>query len=790
MKTYEQNWADRSLTVHSLNVLTDIDSPNIKEIRKSVNETRKQTFEGLKTVEQYWTSLSDDGVISPVEKQILRREMDNIQRSFSAVTTQATALGFSGPVLQDYTDTYEDLRVYIFDTLKLFDNIEEETAIDDRTAFNTYFSNYFYMESFVMLAITQGILDTVNIRVLQNLLEEGSEGETALYHGGLYQYTDGRWKAISTGNYKGAKDELPAPEEDSFFLASVDFVIEDVLVINGEELLVNGEELLIKRLFKKGIIYYVQDGVWYSESDKTNWRYAAAFADVLNVTGELPQIFQDGLDALQDQIDVINDTITEQAASLADEIEARQGQYTIINGDLVQINSDITDIISRADGQEEDLEQQAQDLLDQAAALRAQAAELASQAETIESQGETITSQGETIASQEQTIASQGQTITAQGENITSLLDRADALETQAQQIIASLNTKIDHLPEYLGAKLSDPTNRKDGDYYLYIGSTTGSGDSERIHVHIYRWNATTSKWDHLAPTIASYRSYYQMALTDVLQNEDVSDAAFATVFADSFFGNNATLKSLSTQTIYLRQGGYIQSDNSQYVVGELGLQIDYAGNIDANGNTHIGGVCNIDGNTHIGGVCIIDGDSEISGNTIFKGDIQAGPLSLLSETPSGETFTYTQGQSVPQYSPTNITGTYKGVTFNSFSTRRGTPDIYSYDDRWSEGRHYFWNIHARITVYIDLKNAAGNIIQTFSQTREFYKSDRIDGGPASYLPESIFDPVYYVVDSTLTYTRNISPTAKTFRLENLPTERPAGSGYVWRDGTTLRVTP
>ena len=53
-----------------------------------------------------------------------------------------------------------------------------------------------------------------------------------------------------------------------------------------------------------------------------------------------------------------------------------------------------------------------------------------------------------------------------------------------------------------------------------------------------------------------------------------------------------------------------------------------------------------------------------------------------------------------------------------------------------------------------------------------------------------MFDPVYYEVDSTLSYTRNISPTAKTFRLENLPTQQPSGSGYVWRDGTTLRITP
>lgn len=303
MKTYEENMADKALVVKSLKVLQKIDGGGITEIKQSVDAIKQQTNLQLKQQEEYWKTLSNDSVISPIEKQTLKREMENVRQSYAAIIQQATALGYTSSILQDYIRTYEALRDYIYTTLKLFDDMTSETKLNDRDYFNSLFSNYFFLESFILLAITKGILDTVNIRVLNSLLEEGTEGETALYHGGLYQYTDGKWKSISTGNYKGAKDELPAAEEDSFFLASETFIFTDVLMVNGEELYVNGDQLGINLLFQKGYIYYVFNGQWKVEADKTNWRYVAAFADVLNVTGELPQIFQDAISDLQDQID-------------------------------------------------------------------------------------------------------------------------------------------------------------------------------------------------------------------------------------------------------------------------------------------------------------------------------------------------------------------------------------------------------------------------------------------------------------------------------------------------------
>jgi len=478
MKTYENNMADQALVVRSLKVLENIDGSGIREIRQSVDTLKKNTALMAKQQEEYWKDLSADGVISSVEKQSLKREMENIRQSYSAVTQQAASFGYTNPILQDYVNTYNALRSYIYDTLKLFDDMSTDTPIEDRAAFNTLFSNYFFLENFILLAITKGVLDALSFRVLESLNESGEEGETALYHGGLYQYVDGHWKSVSTGNYKGARDELPAAEEDSFFLCSDTFVMTDVLIVNDEELYVNEDELGIIHSFYKGYIYYVQDGLWYVEEDKSNWRYAAAFADVLNVTGELPQIFQDALDNMQAQLD-----------------------------------------------------------------------------------------------------------------------------------------EKVSH---YLGASSTIPVNKNNGDYFTYTGGNLAPWYKGKV----YRWDATLEEWEELNPNNTANRNYYMNALADILASEVAGTGYFSTIFANAFFANDATLQSLSTKIIYLREGGYIQSDESQYVPNRLGLNIDYEGNIDANGLTHLGGKVAI-------GVASDDPelsnyDVVIGGNTKITGEVNA----------------------------------------------------------------------------------------------------------------------------------------------------------------------
>lgn len=604
-KTYEKNMADTALVVKSLKVLDNIDGGGIKEIKNSVESVKRQATAQAKQQEEYWKSLSDDGVITVIEKQTLYRESQNIARSYAAITQQAQTLGMPSTLVQDYIDTYNALRSYLYTTLKIFDDMSTETNIDDRDTFNAYFSNYYFSENFVLIAITNGILDSIDFRVLQSLTEPGTEGETAIYHGGLYQYINGQWKNVTTGAYKGPRNELPADEEEAFFIVSESFTLTEGLIVNGEELYVNGDLLGITHTYLKGQIYYFQDGTWKAEHDRTNWRYAAAFADVINITGELPQIFQDAIDDLQEQINT-----KASAQSLQEEIAARQGQYTIINGDIVQINSDITEIIERADGVDETLSEQAEDLRAQAEELRTQAAELESQ-----------------------------------GEDVSSLLTRATSLERQAESMETEISGKVSHLPEYKGPLLNSPSvpdNAKPGDFYLSLN--TGAAYYLKI-ARLRQVSESQYQWDYLDPDVAQNRNYYMMALEDILAAENTGSGRFTQVFCQSFWTASANVNTLDVKTIYLRQSGAIQSANATYVKQRVGLRQDASGNIDANGDTHIAGKVALGVDLYneqnqympdftnydvvIGGNVKIKGQTDVDSSMNLKGVVTAANLSL-----------------------------------------------------------------------------------------------------------------------------------------------------------------
>ena len=554
MKTYENNMADQALVVKSLKVLDKIEGGGVTEIKNDVEAVRRQTVAQNKKQEEFWKQFSDDGVISVIEKQSLYRESQNIDRSYAAITQQAEILQIESTILADYNRTYNALHTYLYTTLKLFDDMSSETVIDDRDTFNGYFSGYYFDENFVLLAITAGILDSIDFRVLESLTEPGTEGETAIYRGGLYQYINGSWKNVSTGAYKGPRTELPPDEEGAFFIVSESFTLTQGLIVNGEELYVNGDLLGVVSTYLKGYIYYYEDGTWHPVFDKTDWRYAAAFADVINITGELPQIFQDAIDDLQEQLD-------SHVQTLEEEIATKHGQYTIIDGDIVLIDDAIQGIVDRANAQ----------------------------ASTIS--------------------------------------DQQSQLDNQQTQI----NGKISHLPVYLGPATSTSyLSPQVGDYYLH----TGSGAD---YLKIKRFDGGSS-WYTLDPAMSQFKNYYMMALEDILAAENAGTGTFTQLFCQAFWAASADIDTLDVKTIFLRQTGRIQSAHTTYVREAVGLDIDAAGNIDANGDTHIAGKVAIgvslknsqdqyqpDFSNYdcvIGGDTLIKGNATIAETANFKGSI------------------------------------------------------------------------------------------------------------------------------------------------------------------------
>ena len=113
MKSYENNMADQDVIVHSLRVLSEIKNPALSQLRRDVNSTRQVTAQIAQKNDKYWKELSDDGIITPLEKKIILREMENIANSYTALYTEAVAEHYdTAEFFLDYQATYNDLRTY------------------------------------------------------------------------------------------------------------------------------------------------------------------------------------------------------------------------------------------------------------------------------------------------------------------------------------------------------------------------------------------------------------------------------------------------------------------------------------------------------------------------------------------------------------------------------------------------------------------------------------------------------------------------------------------------------
>jgi hypothetical protein len=153
---------------------------------------------------------------------------------------------------------------------------------------------------------------------------------------------------------------------------------------------------------------------------------------------------------------------------------------------------------------------------------------------------------------------------------------------------------------QYLGPVSTMPSSGiVSGDTVLWIGAS-----GTYTPASVYRYNG--SSWSILDYADTSNSGYYMEALSDILTNFATSSGYFNAVFCNAFFANSASITALQTKTITLTTSGVIKSAN--HVTNTAGLYIDYVGNADFNGNTHIGGTLTVDGIGNFGSNCAFSG--------------------------------------------------------------------------------------------------------------------------------------------------------------------------------------
>lgn len=484
----EINNADSHMTVQSLTVIKGIKNAGIATIKKEIQGLKQSTAQFTEKQNEYWKSFSSDGVISTSEKQILKKEWGQIDLTFSNIIKLA-----NDSDLQDtndvnaYKEQYYLLYTYLFETLKLFDDMTKPTSIENREIFNTYYANYYAAETEIQTKLLIGMVDVQGMRVLENLTGIGVEKEVAVYLGQLYQYSNGQWTAIPTDGYLGIKDACPVGAIGQFFLSGTsDFYYPIKIKVNGKYLKAsNGDFIVATKKVEKGFIYTFTETGWVKVINKNDYRYVIALNDLLEIGEKLPANLQDVFDE------------------------------------------------------------------------------------------------------------------------------------------------KIDHVPCYLGSFSIDPKDAQEGDWYTYNGVTTTLREKGQVYLYQMNTAGTALSWVKLNPEDVNNSSYFMASLKDVLETNAAGPGYFTTVFCNAFFSNTASITSLQTQTISLKDDGLIKSGDSIYEQYKSGMCIDAAGNADFNRNTHIGGNLQVDGVTTLGN------DTRVLGNAWFLGRIDSGPLYLADEDPS-----------------------------------------------------------------------------------------------------------------------------------------------------------
>lgn len=121
-----------------------------------------------------------------------------------------------------------------------------------------------------------------SIRTLSSLDDAGTAGDWGSYRNRLYQYINGAWTPAAAPGYLGAyTDGTPELTEGNFFLAAAFFPAEEVLLSDDTYLFAIGEYVVSSRKsFKAGAVYVALSDEWLELTDRSDWRYLVASADM------------------------------------------------------------------------------------------------------------------------------------------------------------------------------------------------------------------------------------------------------------------------------------------------------------------------------------------------------------------------------------------------------------------------------------------------------------------------------------------------------------------------------
>ena len=303
----QENLADKELVVGSIKVLGSMSGGGTEKVRENIEMLQNTVKTQAAKTENYWESLTKDGIISPIEKKQLKKEYEGIDQTHTVLLQQAEAKGIDmSKEVIEYDTCFEELKNYLFVQLQLFQKMTEPTTIESAEVFNSYYNTYFNKLQNAQARVTIG--EPGKIRVISSLLEPGIDGEVVLYENNFYMYdmANHEWIGISVaskvGEYAGVRTDSPPQLLNMFFLVGPGGITEDFIEFTTEARSSednawtdeNGNIIFINYGFEEGYIYFWNERNEFEKvEDKNNWRYIVAMNDMIACHFEVsPQLYE------------------------------------------------------------------------------------------------------------------------------------------------------------------------------------------------------------------------------------------------------------------------------------------------------------------------------------------------------------------------------------------------------------------------------------------------------------------------------------------------------------------
>lgn len=277
------NQSDKHLTIAGLTVLGDVQSNNLSQLQKQVQNNFDKTQNLTAQQKDFWSELANDNIITAVEKKQLKQELAIITQTHTSIINLASEKGEQdNPLIMMYDAKYGDLLDYI-NKIKLFDEMAKSTNVD-KTEFTRKFTEYYDSEIVAQSIFTGKTAAT--IRVLNSLFETGTINEVATYRGVFYKWNGKQWVLVNGNEYLGMFDHLPEADINDYFLCGIDFEEKLTLKANGKSLLADGKILQVNFMFEKGYVYISTDKGWKKIENKSDYRYFLITNDLISI-GEM-----------------------------------------------------------------------------------------------------------------------------------------------------------------------------------------------------------------------------------------------------------------------------------------------------------------------------------------------------------------------------------------------------------------------------------------------------------------------------------------------------------------------